>query len=275
MPQNYVPRSGTKDGRFGNAQPLAVPASERGTESADRVADVLLLFAHSERPVGVSGVARQLHLSKAVVHRILQSLTSRALLRALPDGTAYTLGPAAISLSTRAWSQLDVRTLASPVLQRLRDTTRETTTVSVLVGHHRIYLDQFESPQEVKMTVEIGPHYPLHSGASSRAILAFLPQTYIDETLRQLQIAKPDVDPDAFVVRLTEVRERGYAVSENERGTGSSSIAAPFFDGQQNPIGSVSASGPMFRYGEQQIANLTPHVVAAAKELTDLMLAKS
>lgn len=272
--QKAVPSSETLGETPDASGARSVPASASGTESADRVADVLLLFARSEKPVGVSRVARELSLSKAVVHRILQSLTSRSLLRALPGGTAYTLGPAAISLSIRAWSQLDVRTLASPVLHRLRDATRETTTVSVLVGHHRIYLDQLESPQEVKMTVVIGPHYPLHSGASSRAILAFLPQSYIDETVRQLRIAKPEVDPDDFVARLAEVREKGYAVSTNERGTGSSAIAAPFFDAQRNPVGCVSVSGPMFRFTEQQIAAHTPHVLAAAQELTGLMLAK-
>jgi DNA-binding IclR family transcriptional regulator len=271
MSREFIPSSGTLGESTVGRSAAIVPASERGTESADRVADVLLLFARSEHPLGVSRVARELSLSKAVVHRILQSLTSRSLLQALPGGLAYALGPAAISLSTRVWSQLDVRTLAFPVLHRLRDATRETTTVSVLVGHHRIYLDQLESPQEVKTTVGIGPDYPLHSGASSRAILAYLPQAYIDEAVRQLQIAKPDIHPDDFLARLEEVRTHGFAVSMNERGTGTASIAAPFFDTQRNPVGSISASGPMFRFGEQEIASHTPHVVAAANELTALV----
>ena len=70
---------------------------------------------------------------------------------------------------------MDVRSVAAPILRELRGETRETTTLSILVGRHRIYLDQFESPQEIKMVVEIGPRFPLHSGASSRAILAWLP----------------------------------------------------------------------------------------------------
>ena len=35
------------------------------------------------------------------------------------------------------------------------------------------------------MVVEIGPQYPLHSGASSRSILAFLPQDFIDDAVRR------------------------------------------------------------------------------------------
>ena len=239
-----------------------------GTEAADRVADVLLLFARSDDPLGVSRIARSLSLSKAVVHRILQSLASRSLVQPLPGGTAYVLGPAAASLAARAWSQHDVRSVASPVLRRLRDQTRETTTLSVLVGNQRIYLDQFESPQEIKMVVEIGPRFPLHSGASSRAILAFLPRPYVDEAVRQLLLIQPDLDVEAYLAELEETRNRGWATSRNERQTGAASIAAPFYDSAGNVLGSVSASGPVFRYtgeADQEQARL---VLEAAHEIT-------
>jgi DNA-binding IclR family transcriptional regulator len=242
--------------------------SPGGTEAADRVADVLLLFARSDHPLGVSRIARSLSLSKAVVHRILQSLASRSLVRPVAGGSSYVLGPAAAELAARAWSQLDVRSVAAPVLRRLRDQTRETTTLSVLVGNQRIYLDQFESLHEVKMVVEIGPRYPLHSGASSRAILAHLPQPFVDDAVRQLRQVNPDLDVDSYLAGLAEVRRLGYAASRNERQTGAASIAAPFFDVAGNVLGSVSASGPAFRYTDETEHVQAPFVVAAANEIT-------
>ena len=241
--------------------------SAGGTESADRVADVLLLFAQSSHPLGVTQIARSLDLSKAVVHRILQSLTSRSLLQAA-RGSTYILGPAATTLATKAWSQLDIRSLASPILRRLRDDTLETTTLSVLVGHQRIYLDQFESPQEVKMIVELGPRFALHSGASSRVILAHLPQVFVDEAIGQLRALRPDLDAEAYVAALDTIREHGYASSQNERGTGAASIAAPFFDAGRNVMGSISSSGPVSRYGEEGHEDHVLLVVAAAKAIT-------
>ena len=56
-----------------------VESLRSGTETAARVADVLLLFTRGPAALGVSEIARQLGLSKAVVHRILQSLASRSL----------------------------------------------------------------------------------------------------------------------------------------------------------------------------------------------------
>lgn len=245
--------------------------SSSGTEAADRVADVLLLFARSHEGLGISRIARSLSLSKAVVHRILQSLVSRSLLQFRPSDSTYVLGPAAIGLGTRAWSQLDVRSIASPVLRKLRDDTRETTTMSVLVGQHRIYLDQYESPQEIKMSVEIGPHFPLHSGASSRSILAHLPQPFIDEAIHQLVISRPDLDVGDYRAELEKVLTTGYAASLNERKTGAASIAAPFFDIAGNVIGSVSSSGPVFRYGEDGHEDHARLVMDAAGAITALL----
>lgn len=249
----------------------SVAESVGGTTSADRVSDVLLLFGAADGALGVSEVARTLGLSKTVVHRVIQSLRSRSLLRPAPNETGYVLGPAAIRLGTRAWGQLDARSVSAPILRRLRDETRETTTLSVLAGHARIYLDQFESPQEVKMVVEIGPHYPLHSGASSRSILAFLPEPYVAEAIEQLKDERPDLDVDDYRRELEEVRKSGYAISLNERNTGAASIAAPFFDVAGNVLGSISSSGPVFRYSSSDHTKQIEQVLAAARGITALL----
>lgn len=260
-----------------SAEPPAavVPETPGGTESADRVADVLLLFGRSDDPLGVSRIARELSLSKAVVHRILRSLASRSLIQPAAGRAGWVLGPAAAGLSIRAWSQLDLRSVAAPVLRRLRDQTGETTTLSVLVGDQRVYLDQFESPQEIKMVIEIGPRFPLHSGASSRAILAHLPQPFIDSAVRQLQQERPGVDVDVYLAGLADIRERGYGISLNERGTGAASIAAPIFDAAGNVLGSVSSSGPIFRYKEESDEEQEQQVflvLQAAREITARLL---
>ena len=245
-----------------------------GTESANRVADVLLAFSRSDRPLGVTQIARELGLSKAVVHRILQSLTSRSLVQAVPGDAAYVLGPAAIGLGTKAWGQLDVRRVAAPVLQRLRDQTRETTTLSVLVGHRRIYLDQFESPQEVKMVVEIGPQYPLHSGASSRSILAHLPQDFIDDAVRELLLRPAGRRRRRLPGHARPGARDRLATSINERGTGAASIAAPFFDAGGHVLGSISSSGPASRYSadvDEKHQTHAAQVVSAARTITQLL----
>lgn len=118
------------------------------------------------------------------------------------------------------------------------------------------------------MVVELGPRFPLHSGASSRVILAFLPPAFTDESVRQVSEIRTGFDEDAYRADLARIREKGYGVSHNERNTGAASIAAPFFDAAGNVMGSISSSGPVFRYGEEGHEDHVRLVKRAAQDIT-------
>ena len=248
-----------------------IPVGSTGTEAADRVADVLALFTTGPASLGVSEIARELDLSKAVVHRILQSLVSRSFVAADPQTRGYRLGPAALAVGARALHDFDLRNVARPVLRRLREETRETTTLSAMLRGSRVYLDQYESPQEIKMTVELGRPHPLHAGASSRAMLAFLPEEAWDAVAAAgLPRMTPETidDPRTLRRRLVEVRTRGYATSRGERQHGAGSVAAPVFGMDGEVVGAISVCGPVERFDRAAIELFVPLVTAAAAEIS-------
>ncbi len=255
-------------------RPRRPVAQASGTEAADRVADVLSLFTEGPAAVGVSEIARQLDLSKAVVHRILQSLVSRGFVLSDGETREYRLGPAARALGARALRDHDLRRAARDVLRRLRDATRETTTLSELVQLSRVYLDQYESPQEIKMTVEVGRPYPLYAGASSLAMLAHLPlevqEQALSGELKPLTEATIS-DPISLRRQLAEVRRRGVATSLGERQAGAASVAAPLFGIDGDVQGSISVCGPISRFTPEITQRYAPLVLAAAQEISRLM----
>lgn len=235
------------------------------------MADVLLLFASGPASIGVSEISRQLGLSKAVVHRILRSLASREMVASVPASRGYRLGPAAAALGARALGDLDLRSVARPVLRRLREATAETTTLSGLVGASRVYLDQFEGPQEIKMTVELGRPYPLHAGASSKAILAFRPAVERAQILAgplPRLTAQTVVDPARLEAELSSIVATGVATSLGERQYGAGSVAAPVFALDDEPLGAISACGPVERFDPAAVARLAVLVRAAALEIS-------
>lgn len=248
-------------------QTAAPPAG--GTEVAGRVADVLLLFAGGPEYLGVSAISRELGISKAVVYRILQSLVSREMLES--DTTGYRLGPAAVALGVSALRGFNVRNAAAPVLRRLRDETGETTTLSGLVGDERVYLDQFESPREVKMTVEVGRRFPLHAGSSGRVILAFLPEERRESILSRPLAALTDrtvTDEAALRVQLAGTAREGIGVSVGERQADAGSVAAPLFGPDGGVHGSISVCGPRHRFTPEAVERYRTLVRDAAEEIT-------
>lgn len=242
-----------------------------GTEAADRMADVILELSFHDSTIGISAISRRLGISKAVVHRILQSLLSRGLVQVDPESREYSLGPSATAIGLRALRQMDLRKIAHDELMILRDGTQETTTLSLLAVDKRMYVDQYESPQEIKMMVELGRTYPLYAGASSRAILAFLPETLISRVMGSLiepHTNETRLNRDDIYDRLEEVRKNGYATSRGERQAGAGSVAAPVFGGDATVIGSISVCGPLARFDAESVSRHIPLVTAAADRIS-------
>lgn len=243
----------------------------KGTESATRVADVLLLFLGDSETLGVTEISRRLGVHKTVIHRVIRSLTARELVVTDGNSKRYRLGPAAAALGARALKDLDLRAEALPILRRLQKETRETATVSELLGYHRVYLDQIPSPQEIRMTVEVGRLFPLHAASSSLAILAFSPPSLQEEVLEgSLERLTPQTkgSREELERTLAEVQRTGVASSRGERQRGTGSVAAPIFGANGYAIGAVSACGPEYRFDDAAVERFSPLVKEAARELS-------
>lgn len=196
---------------------------------------------------------------------------SRDLIRFDPASHGYGLGPSATVLGARALRQLDLRTVARSELVQLRNETQETTTLSLLVTDKRTYIDQYESPQEIKMTVELGRLYPLYAGVSSRAILAYLSDADVAKVLEAgLHPLTRETILEAGVLsdRLATIRRTGYATSEGERQSGAGSVAAPVFRGDGRVIGAISICGPLVRFESRAVTRYIPLVTGAASRIS-------
>lgn len=238
-----------------------------GTIAATRVADVLLTVATSQ-DVGVSELARSLHLSKSVTHRILRSLAARSLVARRHDGT-YEIGIAAAILGARSLQGLDLRIAALPVLRSLQEETGETATVSALIGSQRVFIDQIPSPHSIKMIVELGRSYPLHAGATGKAILALAPPDLRRHVLthpRPTFTNKTLSSRAALERALDEVRSDGVAVSHGERDDGAAAVAAPIFGLDDTVVGAISVCGPAARFREAEVARYKRLVKHGAAE---------
>ncbi len=242
------------------------------TSTTARVAQVLLAVGQASEPVGVSEIARACALSKAVVHRILQSLVSAGLLTYVADDRLYTVGPGALSLGRQATRASEVRAAAMPVISHLAEVTGETTTITERFGHSRRYVGLVESAQPIRITIRVGDQVPLWSGASGLSILAFMDADDIDYVLsadRTQYTAATMTDESELRERMAEIRERGWAHTAGERVRYSSSVAAPIFDLDGAPAGSLSVAYLVDRLGDDDMLKLAELVVPAAAQATE------
>lgn len=250
---------------------MAKSTGGRSVATIDRAIDVLFSFADAPGTLGVTEIANELGLSKAVVHRIVTSLCDRGLVVNDPVSRRYALGPGVLSLASRYLDKLDVRSEALEVMRALSAQTNETATLSVRHGDKRVYVEQVTPKREVKMTVEVAASFPLHAGASSKAFLAWMTDDEVDR-----YILDNELEPltNATIVaeaelrsELQRIRQQGFAVSLGERQEGAGSVAAPILSHTNEPIAVISICGPVERFRDE-VASSAAALVEATRELS-------
>jgi len=236
------------------------------------LAVIRTIAERSPDTLGVSTLARELTMSKAVTHRILKELVADGFLTFDDETKRYRLGPGALTVGLAALRALDVPGVARPHMITLAERSGESVTLSARQGWSRVYIDQVLSVHEIRMSVALGTQHPLHAGASSKAILAALTDQDIDEYLahaefRELTVATP-TSPAQLRAEVGLIRAQGYAVSHGERQTGAGSVAAPIRTAGSDVFGSLSLCGPQDRFTPEACRRYGALVAAAARELS-------
>lgn len=242
-------------------------------QTVERAMAVLSVIGAEKRPLGVTEIARSLDLPKSAVHRTLGTLVDTGFVEKDDESSRYYLGPRATDLGMAAIGNPDIRAAAVPVLEQLSERTEETTTLSVLVGKHRIYVSQIEAPRPVRMMVKVGVRFPLYAGASGKAILSYLTPSRREAYLHG--VALEPLTPDTITSReqleqeIERIREAGYAVSFGERDPWAAAVAAPVVSSDGTVVGSMSVCGPRARFGAEKIVDYGRAVVEATRLLSE------
>jgi len=235
--------------------------------SVANAARVLKAFTPNEREWGVTDLARRLGIAKSTAHRLLATLTDEGLLEQDPASGRYRLGLIVFDMAAAAQS-MDLHEAVLAPMTQLRNRTGETVQVAVLDGREVVYVERLDSPNTLRLFLEVGRRNSAHSTGCGKALLAFLPPEQLDRRLRnwKLNAKTPHTITDATALRrdLAEARRRGYAVNRRESEAGVISVAAPIRDIGGRPIAAISVAGPAERLEvhERAIAQATVECAA-------------
>lgn len=236
--------------------------------SVANAARVLKAFSPSRREWGVSDLARELGIAKSTAHRLLATLTDESLLEQDPRTGRYRLGLAAFDMAAAAQST-DLHEAVLAPMTELRNRTGETVQVAVLDGRQVVYVERLDSPNTLRLFMEVGRRNDAHSTGCGKALLAFTPPEQLDRLLRDWSPAAKTsltiTDVDRLRREFAEIRQRGYAVNRGESEVGVVSIAAPIRDASTRVVAAISVAGPAERLEphEYQVALVTMEVAAA------------
>lgn len=237
-----------------------------------RIADILNCFSVEEPVHTLTTISKRLELPKSTTHRLLTTLVGQGFLMRDVHGRGYQLGYQLLHWGMVAQAALDLRNEALPILRALSKSVDETAILTVRDGMRGLYLEIVESGQPVRLTMQVGRRLRLHAGASSKVLLAFLPEADIEQIVNAIELlpltSNTITDPALLRAELAAIRQRGYATSFEETDLGAMGIAAPVYDRTGDPVAGIGIAAPLARIPPERVSEAAPAVIEASQQLS-------
>ena len=271
-------------------------APRRNASGLARDIEILELLGGAEAAqnggLGVMRIAQLTGRDKAVISRTLATLEDAGLLERDAASLGYRLGPRLYALAARTTESRLVGE-SRPYLRRIAQHTRETTHLCVLRGGNVLTVVSELSPHEFRTTGWEGVTTAAWRTPSGRVLLSDWDeeslQGWYDEHGHDLAIVGPmdpgmaasgfavlSAPPDekavvtdfaTLLVELGRIRERGYALLDEELERGVVGASAPVFDLNGRVVAAINVSAPRERIGDR-LDSLGRYVANAAGEFS-------
>ncbi len=232
--------------------------------------EILLLFDSSHPSFTVPEIIGLLHFSQSKTYRLIRALVHYGLLETQNGSGQYSLGINALRLGLLAQQKFTVAGMALPFMKELCRLTKETVLLTAVVGNKAICLERVESEEPIRYSLFTpGANLPLHAGASSKVLLAFLPEREWESIIagEGLRRFTPQTITDRGVLKaqLKEIRNRGYAFSDQEVDREVRAVAAPILNQRGELVAGLTVAGPAYRINKKRVQSLGPLVMRYAE----------
>jgi IclR family transcriptional regulator, pca regulon regulatory protein len=224
--------------------------------SVERVLELLRVFNEVGPDATVRDLAVATGMTRATARRFLITLIELGYVET--DGRTFRLTARVLQLGLGFLSGLSFSDVVLPHLKRLVNEVDEASEAAVLDGRDVVYVAHVPSSAIMAVRVDIGRRYPAHVTATGKALLAAMEPAQLDKLLADepLEAMGPHTitDPDDLRAQLAEIRERGYAVADQELETGILAIGAVVRDRGGNPVGAINLSTNVMRRRPETLA---------------------
>lgn len=253
------------------------------TSTSGRLLRVLAAVVESDGPVSVRDLGRQLSLSPATTHRMLNTLRAEGFVSYSADDRVYTVGTKLYRLSARVLDRVSVISIAEGVAQKAAIEFNETILFGLfhpgqeapdrqdVRSSHMSFEVRIDGQQKLLYQIDMHVPVPLLWGASGKAILAFLEPDIVSEVWKNdgrspATGASPPTKKN-LLTELEEIKSAGFAISAGEKLPGARGIAAPVFNAG-GVIGSLCLTSPKERVPARGVNRIGRTIADYAKELS-------
>lgn len=229
-------------------------------------------LASSPRPLTLSDFSMSTELPKSTLVRLLAVLVELEYIVRVDEQPSFRLGHKVQRLARAYESSLDIAAVAGGYLQEVADETGHTCNLGVLDGAQVLHLCVEQPDRPLRFNSQPGSRDHLYCTGLGKLLLSDLPEedalsrlpaepweSFTPGTLTGLAALKKD---------LKKVRERGYAVDDNERSVGLRCVAVGI-SVEEQLVAAVSLSGPAAEFTSPRQKEYVTQLSSLADRLSD------
>ena len=223
--------------------------------SLDNALTVLNLFVENDE-LSPADISKLTGINRSTVFRFLVTLENRGYIMK-DDNGRYRLGIKIFTLGQLFYNRMELTAQFHKYLVKITERTGETTHLSIMDdATHITFIDKAVGSLWLKMDTPLGFRQYAHLTATGKAILAFESEQFINRYIKNAEFSERTAlsikDAGELLRQLDVIRERGYAVDNEECEPGLTCCGVPLIDAAGKPIAAISSSGPTTRMKQKE-----------------------
>lgn len=237
-------------------------------QSIDRAANLLNAIARYTKPVSLKVLSAETGYHSSTTFRILASLIHNHFVEKDTAGN-YRLGIKLLQLSARMQGSMDLRTLAAPILESLRDKLNESVNLTIREGDEVVYIEKATPKRLMHVQLMVGSRAPLHVTAVGKMLLGISGteaiESYAKRTNLPAYTRNSINDLDKLIAECEQAVEQGYALDNEEAEIDVGCIGVVIYENTNTPIAGLSVSAPIDRRRNSWVKE----IIAAGEQLSE------
>lgn len=241
--------------------------------SVEKSFQIIETMASERQPMRLQDIAQSTGIPSSTALRMLTTLLTLGYVAQDHATLRYYLSLKFAYLGNCVTSQLSIRDIAHPILMTLAKTCGESVYLAKEQNSDVVYIDISDGPDNMlKITQYIGKRVPMHcTGVGKIMLLNYTAEeihSMVEERGMPARTKNTITSYDELMRELDSIRERGYALDDEECELGARCIAVGITDYSGKIVAGISMSGPISRMTVKRIEEVSPIVINAAKDIS-------
>jgi IclR family pca regulon transcriptional regulator len=235
---------------------------------------VLEAVADSTVDIPLAELSKRVGLKKTSTWRLAHTLVNLGYLHQDSETRNFRPAPRVLALGYAYFDGLELKQLSMPFLRELSTRFNETVNLALLDGDELIYVERIRSPQIITVNLHVGSRLSLYNTSLGRALICEKSDAWVQQYVERIAD-----DPRAgsystnkgqkLLDILHEVRERGFALNDEDLAIGLRAISSPVRDNTGEIVAAICVAAPSSRVTASDLRrNFAPDLIAAASKIS-------